>query len=253
VAGDTSARRPSGLAVGSAASSRTSSLSQDRSQFDQRCAVRDAGEGAAACRRPAPSRPCCRGAGRLSLHPQGRTTPDSRDQETKRPTLEGGRERARRLPHPDPHPPGRSRASADQRRPDPAAGDDLDSGPGDIFGAKVPFRRGWDEVSETLRWLAARWSDSTDYRASTWSPPASVETWPIWSASNTSPTRSSASRSSPTPFASPTSSAAKTANGVGVPARSQGRAGATSGPHPSRASGTTTVTRKPGVQTFRCA
>jgi ketosteroid isomerase-like protein len=33
-----------------------------------------------------------------------------------------------------------------------------------IFGAKVPLRRGWDEVSETLRWLAARWSDSTDYR-----------------------------------------------------------------------------------------
>ncbi len=33
-----------------------------------------------------------------------------------------------------------------------------------VFGAKVPLRSGWDEVSETLRWLAARWSDSTDYR-----------------------------------------------------------------------------------------
>jgi len=33
-----------------------------------------------------------------------------------------------------------------------------------VFGAKVPVRRGWAEVSETLRWLAARWSDSTDYR-----------------------------------------------------------------------------------------
>jgi ketosteroid isomerase-like protein len=33
-----------------------------------------------------------------------------------------------------------------------------------VFGAKVPLRRGWDEVSETLRWLAARWSDCTDYR-----------------------------------------------------------------------------------------
>ena len=33
-----------------------------------------------------------------------------------------------------------------------------------IFGAKVPLRCGWDEVSETLRWLASRWSDSTDYR-----------------------------------------------------------------------------------------
>lgn len=33
-----------------------------------------------------------------------------------------------------------------------------------VFGAKVPIRRGWDEVSETLRWLAARWSEATDYR-----------------------------------------------------------------------------------------
>ena len=33
-----------------------------------------------------------------------------------------------------------------------------------VFGAKVPVRRGWDEVSETLRWLAARWSGSTEYR-----------------------------------------------------------------------------------------
>lgn len=33
-----------------------------------------------------------------------------------------------------------------------------------VFGAKVPVRRGWDEVSEVLRWLAARWSGSTAYR-----------------------------------------------------------------------------------------
>jgi ketosteroid isomerase-like protein len=33
-----------------------------------------------------------------------------------------------------------------------------------VFGAKVPVRRGWNEVSETLRWLAARWSGSTEYR-----------------------------------------------------------------------------------------
>jgi ketosteroid isomerase-like protein len=33
-----------------------------------------------------------------------------------------------------------------------------------IFGAKMPLRRGWDEVSETLRWLASRWSDCTDQR-----------------------------------------------------------------------------------------
>jgi ketosteroid isomerase-like protein len=32
-----------------------------------------------------------------------------------------------------------------------------------IFGAKVPLRRGWDEVSEVLRWLASRWTDATDY------------------------------------------------------------------------------------------
>jgi ketosteroid isomerase-like protein len=33
-----------------------------------------------------------------------------------------------------------------------------------VFGAKVPLRRGWDEVSEVIRWLASRWSDSTHYR-----------------------------------------------------------------------------------------
>ena len=33
-----------------------------------------------------------------------------------------------------------------------------------VFGAKVPLRSGWDDVSETIRWLAARWSDSTEYR-----------------------------------------------------------------------------------------
>jgi ketosteroid isomerase-like protein len=33
-----------------------------------------------------------------------------------------------------------------------------------VFGAKVPVRSGWDEVSETLGWLAARWSEATDYR-----------------------------------------------------------------------------------------
>jgi ketosteroid isomerase-like protein len=33
-----------------------------------------------------------------------------------------------------------------------------------VFGAKVPLRHGWDEVSEVLRWLASRWSKCTDYR-----------------------------------------------------------------------------------------
>jgi ketosteroid isomerase-like protein len=28
----------------------------------------------------------------------------------------------------------------------------------------VPLERGWDEVSQTLRWLASRWSDCTDQR-----------------------------------------------------------------------------------------
>jgi ketosteroid isomerase-like protein len=33
-----------------------------------------------------------------------------------------------------------------------------------IFGARVPLRRGWDEINEALRWLASRWSDCTDQR-----------------------------------------------------------------------------------------
>ena len=32
------------------------------------------------------------------------------------------------------------------------------------FGAKVPLRRRWDEVSGTLCWLASRWSKGTHYR-----------------------------------------------------------------------------------------
>ena len=33
-----------------------------------------------------------------------------------------------------------------------------------LFGAKVPLRSGWDEISGTFRWLASRWSDCTDQR-----------------------------------------------------------------------------------------
>jgi ketosteroid isomerase-like protein len=33
-----------------------------------------------------------------------------------------------------------------------------------VFGAKVPVRQGWDRVSETIRWLAARWSEPTECR-----------------------------------------------------------------------------------------
>ncbi|HEX8935814.1 MAG TPA: nuclear transport factor 2 family protein [Pseudonocardiaceae bacterium] len=32
-----------------------------------------------------------------------------------------------------------------------------------LFGAAVPIRRGWDEVSSTFRWLASRFSDLRDY------------------------------------------------------------------------------------------
>ncbi|MFC9690171.1 YybH family protein [Kribbella sp. NPDC056951] len=33
-----------------------------------------------------------------------------------------------------------------------------------VFGAKVPVRQGWKDISEVLTWLAGRWSDSTAYR-----------------------------------------------------------------------------------------
>jgi ketosteroid isomerase-like protein len=33
-----------------------------------------------------------------------------------------------------------------------------------LFGAKVPLRSGWDEISGTFRWLATRWSDCTEQR-----------------------------------------------------------------------------------------
>jgi ketosteroid isomerase-like protein len=33
-----------------------------------------------------------------------------------------------------------------------------------LFGAAVPLKRGWDDVSGTFRWLASRWSDCTDQR-----------------------------------------------------------------------------------------
>jgi ketosteroid isomerase-like protein len=32
-----------------------------------------------------------------------------------------------------------------------------------LFGAAVPLRRGWDEVSSTFRWLANRFSELRDY------------------------------------------------------------------------------------------
>ena len=32
-----------------------------------------------------------------------------------------------------------------------------------LFGAAVPIRRGWDEVSSTFRWLANRFSELCDY------------------------------------------------------------------------------------------
>jgi ketosteroid isomerase-like protein len=32
-----------------------------------------------------------------------------------------------------------------------------------LFGAAVPIRRGWDEISATSHWLASRFSDLRDY------------------------------------------------------------------------------------------
>jgi hypothetical protein len=81
-----------------------------------------------------------------------------------------------------------------------------------VFGAKVPVRRGWNEVSETLRWLAARWSGSTEYRFELVAADVRGD-WRTWSASNTSPTQLSASRSSRTPCVSHISSAARTVSG----------------------------------------
>lgn len=36
--------------------------------------------------------------------------------------------------------------------------------PVSLFGAAVPARTGWADVSRTFRWVASRFSDSTDYR-----------------------------------------------------------------------------------------
>jgi hypothetical protein len=57
-----------------------------------------------------------------------------------------------------------------------------------VFGAKVPVRRGWDDVSGTIRWLASRWSNSTDYRFELVTA-AQAGTWRTWWALNTSPIR----------------------------------------------------------------
>jgi ketosteroid isomerase-like protein len=48
--------------------------------------------------------------------------------------------------------------------PEPRLAMTSQQAPVTVFGAKVPLRRGWDEDSEVLRWLASRWSNSTDYR-----------------------------------------------------------------------------------------
>ncbi len=36
--------------------------------------------------------------------------------------------------------------------------------PVSLFGAAVPIRTGWPDVSRTFRWVASRFSDSADYR-----------------------------------------------------------------------------------------
>jgi hypothetical protein len=37
-----------------------------------------------------------------------------------------------------------------------------------LFGAAVPLRRGWDDVSRTFRWLADRFSELHHYESSSW-------------------------------------------------------------------------------------
>ena len=61
----------------------------------------------------------------------------------------------------------------------------LTQDPVTVFGAKVPLRSGWDEVSETLRWLAVRRSDRPTTASKSW-PLTLVATWHTWSASSTS-------------------------------------------------------------------
>jgi ketosteroid isomerase-like protein len=46
-----------------------------------------------------------------------------------------------------------------------------------VFGARAPLKRGWDEVSETFRWLATRWSDCTDQRLDMVTSGASKDLW----------------------------------------------------------------------------
>ena len=48
--------------------------------------------------------------------------------------------------------------------PEPRLAMTSNQDPVTVFGARVPIRTGWEDVRETLRWLAARWSDCTDYR-----------------------------------------------------------------------------------------
>ena len=102
---------------------------------------------------------------------------------------------------------------------------------------------GPEETRQAFHWLATRFSNLTDYRFELVAAGASGDL-PTPSATNTPPSPWTASRSSRSPCASPNRAARflRRIDGVSVPARDQGRAGATSGPHPTRTSGTTPVT-----------
>ena len=63
-----------------------------------------------------------------------------------------------------------------------------------VFGAGVPLRRGWDEVSETLRWSELRWSNGTDYRFELVAAGVSGDLAYLVDLEHTSRVRSSASR-----------------------------------------------------------
>jgi ketosteroid isomerase-like protein len=122
---------------------------------------------------------------------------------------------------------------------------------------------GSEEVRQVFHWLATRFSNCTDYRFELVAADASgdlaytlgyehfsfsMDGGPVQPPPCASPTsiaaRTASGRPStamPTPLR-PVSSLPPSVDGVSVPARGQGRAGATSGPHPSRASRTTAVT-----------
>jgi hypothetical protein len=81
-----------------------------------------------------------------------------------------------------------------------------------VFGARAPLKRGWDEVSETFRWLATRWSDCTDQRLDLVTSGASKDLGYMVGFEHIANSVDGVP-SSPTPCASPTSTAVNRASG----------------------------------------